>query len=196
MPKYKQLTVQLLGGAALSFGPVAFAQDNVGLDEHDDLIVVTGTRSGEAISPDLSASSLTVIDGSQIVNRQVRQVSDVLRDVPGIAVSVTAGQTQLRLRGAEANHTLFLIDGIEVSDPFFGEFDLSTLIADDMAQIEILRGEQSALYGSDAIGGVIHYRTLTGAAAPGLSARIEGGSLIRSTAQRVWAARLVRSTMC
>lgn len=176
MPKYKQLTAQLLGGAALSCGPVAFAQDSVGLDEHDDLIVVTGTRSGEAMSPDLSASSLTVIDGSQIVNRQVRQVSDVLRDVPGIAVSVTAGQTQLRLRGAEANHTLFLIDGIEVSDPFFGEFDLSTLIADDMAQIEILRGEQSALYGSDAIGGVIHYRTLTGAAAPGLSARIEGGS--------------------
>ena len=178
MPIYKQLTAQLLGSAALLWGQTVSAQENsdqIGSDG-DELIIVTGTRSGSAIASDLNASSLTVIDGSQIVNRQVRQVSEILRDVPGIAVSVTAGQTQLRLRGAEGNHTLFLIDGIEVSDPFFGEFDVGTLIADDTAQIEILRGQQSALYGSDAIGGVIHYRTLSGAAAPGLTARVEGGS--------------------
>ena len=176
MPKFTQLTAQLLGSAALLSSPAAFAQDSTAADGRDDLIVVTGTRSGEAIAPEIQAGSLTVIDGSQIVNRQVREVSEVLRDVPGVAVSVVAGQTQLRLRGAEGNHTLFLIDGIEVSDPFFGEFDVGTLIADDTAQIEILRGQQSALYGSDAIGGVVHYRTLSGAAAPGLSARIEAGS--------------------
>ena len=173
MQKYRQFTAQFLSCAALFYCPSAYAEEDAG---PDSLIVVTGTRSGDAISADIDAGSLTVIDSSQIVNRQVRQVSDILRDVPGIAVSVTAGQTQLRLRGAEANHTMFLIDGIEVSDPFFGEFDVSTLIADDMAQIEILRGEQSALYGSDAIGGVVQYRTLSGADAPGLSARVEGGS--------------------
>ena len=173
MPKYRPFTAQLLSCAALFYCPSAYAEDDAGADS---LIVVTGTRSGDAISPEIDAGSLTVIDSDQIVNRQVRHVSDILRDVPGIAVSATAGQTQLRLRGGEANHTLFLIDGIEVSDPFFGEFDVSTLAADDIAQIEILRGEQSALYGSDAIGGVIHYRTLTGADAPGLSARVEGGS--------------------
>ena len=173
MPKYRQFAAQLLSCAALFYCPSAYAEEDA---DADGLIVVTGTRSGDAISPDIDAGSLTVIDSNQIVSRQVRQISDILRDVPGIAVSATAGQTQLRLRGAEANHTLFLIDGIEVSDPFFGEFDVGTLIADNMAQIEILRGEQSALYGSDAIGGVVHYRTLTGADEPGLSARIEGGS--------------------
>jgi vitamin B12 transporter len=80
------------------------------------------------------------------------------------------------MRGAEANHTLVLIDGIKASDPFYGEFDFATLIADDVAKIEVLRGEQSALYGSDAIGGVIQYITATGAEAPGLRGRIEGGS--------------------
>jgi vitamin B12 transporter len=173
MHKYHQFTARLLGCAALLYCPSAHAEDNA---DQDSLIVVTGTRSGDAVSPDIGGGSLTVIDSSQIVNRQTRQLADILRDVPGIAVSATAGQTQLRVRGAEANHTLFLIDGIEVSDPFFGEFDVGTLLADDMAQIEILRGEQSALYGSDAIGGVVHYRTLSGADAPGLSARVEGGS--------------------
>ncbi|MEH6791870.1 TonB-dependent receptor plug domain-containing protein [Parasphingorhabdus sp.] len=178
MSKYKLPVAQLLGSVALLHSSVAFAQNDSGEDDGDrgELIVVTGTRSGDGVAKELAAGSLTVIDSSQIVNRQVRLVADVLRDVPGIAVSITAGQTQLRLRGAEGNHTLFLIDGIEVSDPFFGEFDVGTLIADDTAQIEVLRGQQSALYGSDAIGGVIHYRTLSGAVDPGLSARIEGGS--------------------
>ncbi|PMV78939.1 TonB-dependent receptor, partial [Pseudomonas sp. FW306-2-2C-B10A] len=85
--------------------------------------------------------------------------SDILRDVPGVAVSRIPGQTQVRLRGAEANHTLELIDGIEVSDPYAGEFDFGTLIADDFARVEVLRGQQSSIYGSDAIGGVIHYIT-------------------------------------
>ena len=178
MSKFRLSVARLLGSAALLYSPVVLAQDDSGENDGDraELIVVTGTRSGDGVAKELAAGSLTVIDSGQIINRQVRLVADVLRDVPGIAVSVTAGQTQLRLRGAEGNHTLFLIDGIEVSDPFFGEFDVGTLIADDTAQIEVLRGQQSALYGSDAIGGVIHYRTLTGAVDPGLSARIEGGS--------------------
>ena len=53
-----------------------------------------------------------------------------------------------------------MIDGMKVSDPFAGEFDFGTRVADEVSRVEVLRGEQSALYGSDAIGGVIHYITL------------------------------------
>ena len=142
-------------------------------------IVVTASRSGDGVRADLLGSSVTVLDAQALDDRQTRVVSDILRDVPGVAVSRTGGVggfTQVRIRGAESNHTLTLIDGIEVSDPYQGEFDYSSLIADDVAKVEVLRGQQSALYGSDAIGGVIQYITLTGREAPGFSARAEGGS--------------------
>lgn len=141
-----------------------------------DTLVVTATRSGRTQSPDQIGGAVTVLSPEVLERRQLRDVSDILRDVPGVAVSRIPGQTQVRLRGTEGNHTLVLIDGIEVSDPFAGEFDFGSLIADDAARVEVLRGQQSALYGSDAIGGVIHYMTSTGREAPGASVRIEGGS--------------------
>jgi vitamin B12 transporter len=141
-----------------------------------DTLVVTATRSGQAQDADRIGGSVTVLSPEMLARRQLRDVSDILRDVPGAAVSRIPGQTQVRLRGTEGNHTLVLIDGIEVSDPFAGEFDFGSLIADDAARVEVLRGQQSALYGSDAIGGVIHYITATGREAQGASARIEGGS--------------------
>ena len=142
-------------------------------------IVVTASRSGDAIPVSLLGASITVIDARAIEDRQTRILSDVLRDVPGLAVSrigAVGGQTQVRIRGAEANHTLTIVDGIEASDPFYGEFDFGTLIADQDAKIEVLRGQQSALYRSDAIGGVINYITLTGKEAPGIKLRAKGGS--------------------
>ena len=117
-----------------------------------------------------------MLDPDALELRQTRAVSDVLRDVPGVAVSRVAGQTQVRLRGTEANHVLVLIDGIEVSDPFTGEFDFGTLAADEAGRVEVLRGQQSAVYGSDAIGGVIQYITPTGRETPGYRARVEAGS--------------------
>lgn len=141
-----------------------------------ETLVVTGTRSGLSQRIDHIGGSVTVLSPEILERRQLRDVSDILRDVPGVAVSRVPGQTQVRLRGTEGNHTLVLIDGIEVSDPFAGEFDFGSLIADDAARVEVLRGQQSAIYGSDAIGGVIHYITATGRQAPGVSARIEGGS--------------------
>jgi vitamin B12 transporter len=147
----------------------------------DDLteVVVTATRSGEGIRSDLLGSSFTVLDPADIETRQTRIVSDILRDVPGLAVSrsgAVGGQTDVRIRGAEARHTLVLIDGVEASDPFANQFDFASLMADDVARIEVLRGQQSALYGSDAIGGVINYITLSGKDAPGTRVRLEGGS--------------------
>ncbi len=144
-----------------------------------DTVVVTASRSGEAQEAAEVPASVTVIDAAAIEARGTRVVSDVLRDVPGLAVNragTVGGFTQVRVRGSESNHVLVLVDGIEVADPFQGEFDFSTLSIDDGARIEVLRGQQSALYGSDAIGGVIQYVTASGRDAPGLSARAEGGS--------------------
>ncbi|HYM17778.1 MAG TPA: TonB-dependent receptor [Micropepsaceae bacterium] len=147
-------------------------------DNAPENVVITASRLG-GIRSDLLGSSATVLAPIDLENRQVVVVSDALRDVPGIAVSETGpiGQfTQVRIRGAEANQTLVFIDGIKATDPFFGEFLFETLITDDVAKVEVLRGEQSALYGSDAIGGVVHYITATGAEAPGFRAHAEGGS--------------------
>lgn len=144
-----------------------------------DEVIVTGTRAADGVDADKIGASVTVITAQAMEDRQVRVVSDVLRDVPGFAVSRNGGvgaQTQVRVRGAEANHVLTLIDGVEASDPFFGEFDFSQLLSDDVARIEILRGAQSALYGSDAIAGVINYITPTAQEAPGGRLRVEFGS--------------------
>lgn len=145
-----------------------------------DAIVVSATRSGDAIPIDLIGSSVTVIDNQDLQARQTRILSDVLRDVPGVAVNRTGavgGATQVRIRGAEANHTLVFIDGIKADDPYNGEFDFGTLLNDEASRVEVLRGQQSSLYGSDAIGGVVSYTTLSGREAPGYMARAEGGSM-------------------
>jgi vitamin B12 transporter len=111
-----------------------------------DNIVVTASRSGDAIPIDLVGSSVTVIDMQDLQDRQTRILSDVLRDVPGVAVNrlgAVGGQTQVRIRGAEGNHTLVFIDGIKASDPYDGEYDFATLLADESARVEVLRGQQS-----------------------------------------------------
>lgn len=140
-------------------------------------VVVTASRSGEGVAVRDLPASVTLLTADDLNERQTRVVSDVLRDVPGVAVNRTlGGLTDVRIRGSEANHVLVLIDGIEASDPFQGQYDFSALLADEAARIEVLRGQQSSLYGSDAIGGVISYVTLTGREAPGLSVRAEGGA--------------------
>jgi len=144
-----------------------------------DDIIVTASRSGDGVPAGRLGASVTVLDDAALTQRQTRFVSDILRDVPGLSISRTGASgslTQVRVRGSEANHVLVLVDGIEVADPFQGEYDLGGLLADPAARIEVLRGQQSSLYGSDAIGGVIHYITLSGREAPGYRARIEGGS--------------------
>jgi len=142
----------------------------------EDEILVSSSRSGDLQLAGEYPGSATILTADDLERRQVRDVADVLRDVPGVAVSGVAGQVQLRLRGSEANHVLVLVDGIEVSDPFAGEFDVGTLQADPGSSVEVLRGPQSALYGSDAIGGVIAFRSASGRELPGVSARVEAGS--------------------
>src|SRR5258708_10178716 len=163
---------------ALTFISTQASAQSSSVTSPQEQALITASRIG-GMRGDLLVSSATVLEPIDLQLRQTVIVSDILRDVPGVAVSRTGpvGQfTQVRMRGAEANHTLVVIDGIKASDPFYGEFEFETLIADDVAKIEVRRGEQRAFYGSAAIGGVIHYTTATGAEAPGMRGRIEAGS--------------------
>lgn len=141
--------------------------------------VVTATRSPLAISQ--AGSAISVITAEEIEKEPLKSPAEVLRRVPGVTVVETGGPgatTTVRLRGAESGQTLVLIDGIRVNDPSTdsGEFDFSNLAAVDIERIEVLRGPQSAIYGSDAMGGVINIITRKGKGAPRVSVGVEGGS--------------------
>ncbi len=126
-------------------------------------------------------SSVTVITAEQIENQQRRTINDVLNNVPGLNIVQTGapgGQTSVFMRGADSNHVKVLIDGIDVSDPSNpnGSFDFGQLLTGDIERVEVLRGPQSGLYGSDAIGGVISITTKQGSGPPKVTASVEGGS--------------------
>ena len=150
------------------------------VNQTDELpaLVVTATRV--PTSPDRIGSSITVITADELEEKQTTFLGDALRRVPGLAVGRTGGfgnLTQIRIRGSEGNHTLVLIDGIEVNDiGFNSEFDFGNLLTDNIERIEILRGPQSTLWGGDAVGGVINIVTKKGKGEPSLSAFLEAGS--------------------
>jgi vitamin B12 transporter len=128
------------------------------------------------------ANSVTVITAAEIQRQQYRSVPDILNDVPGLNVVQSGGpggQTSVFIRGAGSQHVKVLIDGIDVGDPSTpnGAFDFGNLMASDIARIEILRGPQSGLYGSNAIGGVISITTKKGSGPARATAALEGGSM-------------------
>jgi len=173
---YRLIFVYLLNGIVFC-GP-AFGQPSVDSTEEVDTIVVTASRS--PIAKANLGSAATIITREQIELRQARYVTDILRSVPGFAVShvgTTGSQTQVRVRGAEANHVLVLIDGVRANDPASGdEFRWELLSTSNIERIEIVRGPQSSLWGSDALSAVVHVITRSGGARPGISAYAEGGS--------------------
>jgi vitamin B12 transporter len=159
---------------AATTSQTASAQDTQAVEK----VVVTGTRIGK-VREDRLGTAVTVIDVKQLEQRQTLYIGDILRDVPGLAVNRSGGAgatTQVRMRGAEGNHTLVLFDGADISDPFQGEFDFSGLQTGDIERIEILRGSQSALYGSDAIGGVINVISKRGRGDLAINGTGEAGS--------------------
>ena len=124
-------------------------------------------------------TAVTVVTGEELRRQQIRHAADALRNLPGVAVSRTggfAGETQVRIRGAEANHTLVMIDGVLANQPNTGEFDFALLPAEAIERIEVIRGAQSGLYGSGAIGGVINIITKSGKGPPQASVWSEVGS--------------------
>ncbi|NQZ54594.1 MAG: TonB-dependent receptor [Piscirickettsiaceae bacterium] len=130
-----------------------------------DTMVVTATRTPTNINQ--LGSSITVISSTDIERRQFQTLTDALQDVPGLHIvqsGVKGSQTSVFMRGSNSDHTLVLIDGIEMNDPSSpnGAFDFANFLIEDIESIEIVRGSQSVLYGADAIGGVIHIRTKKG----------------------------------
>lgn len=126
-------------------------------------------------------SSVTVINAKEIEQRKQSTVRDILRDVPGLDVVQTGtfgGTTSIFMRGSKSDHTLILMDGVELNDPSQsgGGFDFANLTTDNIERIEVLRGPQSTLYGSQAIGGVINIITKRGKGRPSGYLSAEGGS--------------------
>ena len=154
-----------------------------------DQIVITASRA-----PDTQAqtpASVTVIDAKEIERLDEPLLPALLRLTPSVAVSASgpAGSfTEVRMRGAEVNHTLLFVDGIRVNDPASGDFPRFELLNADLAsRIEVVRGPQSALWGSEAIGGVIAVNGL--ADSSGYAASAEGGSFgfLRASASGTFA---------
>jgi vitamin B12 transporter len=160
--------------------PATLAQDGTApADEELPRIIVSATRV--PTPEDEVASSVTLITAADIDAQQARTLPDVLQSVPGLNVVQTGGpggQTSIFMRGTNSNHVKFFVDGIDVSDPSTptDTFDLEHLLLADIDRIEVLRGPQSGLYGSDAIGGAIYIVTKTGAGPPTATATLEGGS--------------------
>ncbi|BCP53439.1 TonB-dependent receptor [Kaistia sp. 32K] len=169
------------GRAALSLFaslPVMLAAGAASADQLDD-IVVTAYRSPTDITK--SGSAITVIPGDKINNASPGSLVDVLRQVPGVTVTQSGGPggtTEVSIRGAEAGDTLVLIDGVRVNDPASARntFDFAVFSPTDIERVEVLRGPQSALYGSDAMGGVINIITRKRTGALTATAGVEGGS--------------------
>jgi vitamin B12 transporter len=141
-----------------------------------DQIVITASRAPETEAQ--TPASVVIIDAQRIERLDEPLISALLRLTPSAAVATSgpAGSlTEVRIRGAEANHTLLFVDGIKIDDPASGNTPRYEILNADLAsRIEVVRGPQSALWGSEAIGGVIAVNGLDDA--PGFAASAEAGS--------------------
>uniref|UniRef100_B0SYB5 TonB-dependent receptor n=1 Tax=Caulobacter sp. (strain K31) TaxID=366602 RepID=B0SYB5_CAUSK len=148
-----------------------------------DQVVVTAGRADDKLSE--VPVSMTIIDAGALRRQQAVVVSDLLSRTPGVTVTRNGGvggSTQVRIRGAETDQTAVLIDGVKLNDPSAtgGGYNFATLLAGDVGRIEVLRGPQSTLWGSQAIGGVVNMITVTPDGPLSGDATVEGGS--RATA--------------
>jgi len=144
----------LIAALAASFPARGLAEEATRLDP----IVVTATRIEQKVSE--QASSVTVVTREDIEEKTPLVAGDVLQGIPGVNVqrSGSAGNREnIKIRGGLGTQTLVLIDGFPVNSPTLGEFDISSLPADGFERIEIVRGTQSALYGSNAMTGVVNF---------------------------------------
>jgi vitamin B12 transporter len=131
----------------------------------DEQLIITGQYS--PVENQQLTSSVSVITRADIDNSQAQSLSELLKKIPGVWVEDQGGAgglSTISLRGAESNYTLVLLDGVEVNDPTNtrgGAFNLNAINVESIHRIEIVRGAQSAIYGSDALAGVIHIITKT-----------------------------------
>jgi vitamin B12 transporter len=146
---------------ALSASTYTYAQSNILGAPSDNTEVETISVSGSRtlLSSQFVAGSISVIDEHQIQASGALTLTDLLRTIPSVNVSSSGPMgslTELRFRGSESNHVLVMLDGVEINDLGQGGLiDLSHLMLANISRIEVLRGPQSALWGSAALAGVI-----------------------------------------
>ncbi len=139
-----------------------------------EAVVVSASQVPRPLSE--APATSTVITAADVRLRQIESVADALRTVPGFTVARSGGRgalTSVFPRGGESDYTLVLVDGMR-ANAFGGGFDFSLLPFGDVAQVEVVRGPQSAVYGSDAIGGIVQVTTTHDGPGDG-SASLEGG---------------------
>ncbi len=167
-------------GPLLSAG-VVFAQE-VALADQEEIVetrevVVSATKTEIPVKQVTSA--VEVLTGEQMQQRKLKTVAEALRWAQGVAVFQSGGPgttVDVRMRGGTPEQTLVLIDGAIVNNAALGIYDFANLTTDNIERIEILRGNQSMLWGSDAMGGVINITTKRGRDTPNLTAFAEYGS--------------------
>ena len=155
---------------------LAAAQPAAAQETQAPLVIVITSAGLTPFERNEVGRSFTVIRPEVIEDTKPAYVADVLKAVPGLAVSqmgAPGNTTQVRVRGAEGNHVLVLIDGIPVSETAQGEFDFGRLAVANIERIEVLRGPQSAFWGANAMAGVINIVTKSGAR-NGLSGSLAG----------------------
>lgn len=145
--------------AALLMGGLVFAQEAEREKQKLEARVVVGTRTEE--DPQAVPGWVSVVDEKDVALWQPFTLEEVLFGLPGVWVAGAGGfsyQELTYIRGAKPTHTLFLLEGIRLNDPTLAQFDLSSIAPLGLRQVEVLRGTSSALYGSDALGGVVLLR--------------------------------------
>jgi outer membrane cobalamin receptor len=168
---------QLPVGIDLQAGEKRVSDLHLQLSALRDKVVVSAAPGG-ALSSQI-ASSVSVVSADEIDDRGAQVAADVLRGLPGVEINQSGGRgtiTSAFIRGGNSNYNLVMIDGIELND-FGGGFDLSPLPAEGVQQVEVIRGPESALYGSNAVSGVINLETIHGDGPPHFSFLGEAGSL-------------------
>ncbi len=147
----------------------------LGISAVSESVVVSAAQVEIPLSQ--ASSAVTIITGAELQSRQVTTVADALRQVPGLTIARSGGPGALTAvfpRGGESDYTLVFLDGIQLN-AFGGGFDFAHLSTANIDRIEVVRGPQSALYGSNAIGAVVRIVTRTGGPVRG-DATLEGGS--------------------
>jgi outer membrane cobalamin receptor len=139
--------------------------------------VVVSASLGGSLAPQLG-SSVSTISEQEIDDRGAQNVTDVLRGVPGVALDDTGrrgGVTGAFIRGGDSDYNLVMVDGIQLNE-FGGDFDFAPLPADGVDHVEVTRGAESALFGSNAVTGVVNIATARGEGPPHFDFQAEGGN--------------------
>jgi vitamin B12 transporter len=166
--------MKILSGALCCAASLCLSS-TTGFAQSEDIIVTATRLAGEQ-----AGSNVTVLDAESIAARNPASAADLLRDLPGVFVQQSGGSVvSVFTRGAKPNFTLVLLDGVKANDPTNtrgGSYDFSTLDLNDIERVEFVRGPASAIYGSDAVGGVINIISRHGGATPDAGLTAEGGS--------------------